>query len=512
MTTAPAGRPRVAIGSIFQESNHFAARRTDLALFRNTYILEGEEVLGLAGTDCETAGMLAVCERQGVAVAPLLAARSVSGGILTDECYRMLKETLLGRLRAAGPVGGVLLAMHGAMAAESEEDPEGDLLLAVRRVVGVTAPIVMTLDLHAHVTPRMVEQATGLVAFMHYPHDDAFATGERGADLLLRMLRGAARPVMALAKARMIVTGLNCRTSGDGPMARLERRARALEREPGILSVSVLPVQPFLDVPDMGCGALVIADGDADLAERHARAFAEEFWRERHAFEPEILPVAEAVRRGRAVDGGPVLLVDTADAAGGGAAGDSAALLRELLALGVTEPTLLMVVDPVVAADCHRAGVGSALRADLGHRIDPTWGEPVAVTGTVEALGDGRFRYTGGIFGGSWASMGPSAVLRIGGIRALVMSQPTYDWADEQYRAAGLDPRAAKFVGVKNPMNYRLAYHGVAKADFIVDTPGPTPATVRRLPFKRLQRPFFPLDDDGPAIQAVSSREAAGRA
>ena len=507
MIPTTSGGPRIAVGSIFQESNHFAAARTDLGLFRNSYLLEGDELEQLRDTDTEVAGMLAVCARAGAQVVPLLAARSVSGGPLTDGCYRSLRDRLIGRLRDAGPVDGVLLAMHGAMAAESEDDPEGEILAAVREVVGPDRPVVMTLDLHAHVTPRMVELATGLVAFAHYPHDDARTTGERGAELLLGAVRGAVRPVMALAKARMIVTGLNCATFDDGPMARMERRARDLERQPGVLSVSVLPVQPFLDVPDMGCGGLVVADGDVALAERLARSFADEFWAHRQALSAEILPVADAIRRGRAIEGGPVLLVDAADCAGGGAAGDSVALLRALLALGVEEPTLLTVVDPTAAAACSAAGSGASIALELGHRVDPAWGQPLPVEGTVEKLADGRFRYSGGPYGGTWGSMGPTAVLAIGATRVLVTSRPTYDWADEQFRSVGLDAREAKFVGVKNPMNYRFAYRGVARAALIVDTPGPTPPHVRGLSYRRMQRPFFPHDDRaGEAVVARSSR------
>jgi microcystin degradation protein MlrC len=509
--TPTTGEPRIAVGSIFQESNHFAAARTDLALFRNTYVLDGAELEQLRETDTEVAGMLTTCAGAGAQVVPLLAARSVSGGPLTDDCYRSLRDRLIARLREAGRVDGVLLAMHGAMAAESEEDPEGEILAAVREIVGPDRPIVMTLDLHAHVTSRMVELATGLVAFAHYPHDDARTTGERGAELLLGALRGTVRPVMALAKARMIVTGLNCATFDDSPMARMERRARELERQPGVLSVSVLPVQPFLDVPDMGCGGLVVADGDVELAERLARSFADEFWAQRQALSPEILTVAEAIRRGRAIDGGPVLLVDAADCAGGGAAGDSVALLRELLGLGVEEPTLLTVVDPAGAAACAAAGPGTSITIELGHRIDPAWGKPMRVEGKVESLADGRFRYSGGPYGGTWGSMGPSAVLAIGAIRVLVTSRPTYDWADEQFRSVGLDAGEAKFVGVKNPMNYRFAYREVAKAALIVDTPGPTPPHVRGLPYRRMQRPFYPHDDRSEELLVARSAELARR-
>ena len=129
----------------------------------------------------------------------------------------------------------------------------------------------------------------------------------------------------------------------------------------------------------------------------------------------------------------------------------------------------------------------------------------MTVTGVVTTVSDGRFLYEGGLFGGTWGSMGPSAVLRIGGIHLLIMSEPTYDWLDEQYRAVGLNPRQAKFVGAKNPMNYRFAYGDIAAAMLVVDTPGPTPAHVLHLPYERIDRPAFPFEDspDPPRIDIL---------
>ena len=487
---------RIAIGSIFQESNEFVTVQTELDLFRNSYVYERDDLFRLTDADCEVAGMLAVCARENAEVAPLVAAACVSGGSLSDACYTALKDAMLTPLRDAGPVDGVLLSMHGSMTVVSEGDPEGDMLVAVREIVGPDIPVVMTLDLHAHVTRRMVEHATGLVSYTHYPHDDAYTTGERGATLLFETLHGDIQPVMALAKVPLFASGCNGMTFGDGPMAHLTRRARELERQPGILSVSCFQVHPNNDRPEMGSGAVVITDRDGALAERTALSLAEEFWTRRHAFVPDVLSVAEAVEQGREIDGGPVLFVDTADCAGGGAPGDSVALLRDLLALEIEERAFVMVVDPDAAQACADAGIGRTVSFELGYHIDPTWGRPLPVTGVVRLLSDGRFLYTGGVYGGTWGMMGLSAVLQIGGIEVLIMSRPTYDWADEQYRAAGMDVRQAKFIGVKNPMNYNHAYRDIAKATFIVDTPGPTPVDIRCLPYKRIQRPCFPFDEN----------------
>ncbi len=270
MTSEQTGRLRIAVGSIFQESNHFVTTRTDLALFRNTYIVEQEELFDLAGTDCEIAGVLAVCVDEDVEVVPLMAARSVSGGPLTDACYGTLKQALLAPLEEAGRIDGVMLALHGSMVTESEVDPEGDLLVAVREIVGDDIPVVATLDLHANVTPRMVQQATALISYAHYPHDDAVDTGKRATRLLLATLRGEVSPVMALAKVPMLVSGCNGQTFDDGPMGQLTRHARELEQQPGILSVSCLHAHPYLDMPGMGCGSVVVTDGDSDLADTHS--------------------------------------------------------------------------------------------------------------------------------------------------------------------------------------------------------------------------------------------------
>jgi microcystin degradation protein MlrC len=341
----------------------------------------------------------------------------------------------------------------------------------------------------------MILQATGLVSYTHYPHDDTYTTGERGAALLFATLRGDVRPVMAMSSVPLIPVGSNGMTFGEYPMAYLTNRARELEQHSGILSVSCCAVHPNNDQPDQSSTAVVITDDDPDLAAETARSLAEEFWERRHGFIPDILPVADAVEKGRAIEG-PVLLVDTADCAGGGAPADSVALLRELIELGVTERTYVMVVDSVAAAACAEAGIGQTVSFDLGYHVDPTWGTPLPVSGIVRLVCDGRFLYTGGIYGGTYGMMGLSAVLEIGSIDVLVMSRPTYDWADEQYRSVGMDARQAKFIGVKNPMNYRYAYSDVAKASYIVDTPGPTPADIRHLPFKCRKRPFFPLDED----------------
>ncbi|NQT14949.1 MAG: M81 family metallopeptidase [Planctomycetes bacterium] len=489
---------RIAIGSIMIECNHLGGIPADIERFRSTELRYGREVLdadsGVVG------GVLQMLRRNSCEVLPTIVASGCPAGPITSECYRHLKTELLDRLRGAAPVDGVLLPLHGAAAVEDLGDPEGDLLAAVRDSIGPDVPVVVTLDLHAHVTAEMVRLADAIFSWETYPHVDAFQTGVRGAKMLLDILRHRCRPTMAMAKVPVLVGAVNGGTEGDGPFAEVMRFAKSQEGKPGVLSTSVFLVHPYLDLPEMGGGGLVITNDDLPKAEELAREIAMMYWHRRFDLEPALDSPTEAVKKGLRVDGGPVLLVETADCCGGGAAGDSVASLRALLDAELNETALVPVVDPEAAEICHRRGVGSEVILQLGHKLDPKWGTPLGVTGTVAKLSDGTFTYTGGIWEGQQGHMGPTAVLAIGAVRVLIASRPTYDWADEQFRCVGLDVCRAKFVVAKNPMNYRIAYADVAQAAYVLDTPGPTPATMRHHQYQHLQRPYFPADQDIPGL------------
>ncbi len=489
---------RIALGAIFTECNELGGVPIDLSWFERFDLKHGDEVLEMRHG--AVGGMLQVVGERGSSTVPLLYASTCPGGYITADCYSQLKGELLERLSAVLPVDGVLLPLHGAAVAEGVGDVEGDLISAVRRIVGPAVPIVATLDCHAHVTREMVGGADGLIAWETYPHRDAYSTGQRGARLLLDTLEGHCRPVMVMARVPVITSAIHGSTDGDDPFAVIMRRAKALEGHDGVLSTSVFLVQPFLDQPEMGSGALVITNGDRAQAEALASDLAREYWTRRFDFEGDIIAPSEAIRRGMKVAGGPIILVETADCSGGGAAGDSIATLAALLAAETGESALVPVVDPNAAAVCHQAGPGQEVTLTVGHSLDPRWGKPITISGRIGHLSEGRFTYTGGVWDGLEGKMGPTAVLEIGAIRLMITSYATYDWMDEQFQSVGLDANTAKFVVAKNPMNYRQAYGAIARAVCVLDTPGPTPPTVRHAPFQRVRRPYFPKDLDIPGL------------
>ena len=378
-------------------------------------------------------------------------------------------------------------------------------MAAVRKQVGPGVTVVATLDLHAYLTARMVEEADALVGYDTYPHVDLYETGVKAANLLLRTLRGEVRPVTLLARSPMLVPAEGMGTA-DQPMAGLLAEAKQLEQRPGILSVSLFPVQPWLDVPGTGFSVVAVADGPQRAAEVEpaVRQLAWRAWELRRKFEANLLQVDEAIRRALALDAGPTILSESADSTGSGSPGDSVAVLERLLALEVRERCLATVVDPPAVARAIEAGVGSAITVSVGGRLDSRWSRPVTLAGRVRLLSDGRFTYSDEKSRGTEGRMGRAAVIEVDRIAVLVTEQPVFTFDPAFYRSAGLEPRDAKIVVVKSPLQFRAGYGSFAKAMWVVDTPGPSTANLQRLDWQHVSRPLFPFDDDfEPEIRTV---------
>jgi len=488
-------RHRIAIGGIAFEGNSLSPRRSDRSQFEQKYLKAGAGIIAdLTGTRTEYGGALEVLQLRQADVVPLLATHGGAGGRVTSECWSELKGELLSRLRDAMPVDGVYLALHGAMLCVGSDDPEAEILEEVRAIVG-ERPIAASYDLHAHLTPRMLKAADITVAYQLYPHDDTFETGQRTVGLLLRTLDGEINPVVSMCTVPAIIPSQKQRTKGATPMAALYRRARSYEAETGALAVSYIATQPWMDVPGLGFSTVAVTNGDAELADQIATGMGRKFWESRHDFDVDIVAVDDAVRRGMAIEAGPVILVDAADCVGGGAVGDSVEALKRVLALAPKASVTTLIVDAETAQQAQAAGIGAEIDIALGNKLDRSYGTPLRARATVEGLSDGRFRFSGGVFGNTEAQMGPAALLRIGAGRIVVASFPSYEYAAEQLRALGLDPREFKFVIVKNPMNYQQAFEGAA-AFFILNSPGPTTPDLKSIAIPRAGRPLFPFDDN----------------
>ena len=481
-----------------QESNTFSPARSTMDYFKTVYAV-GDELKRMAFVQSEIAGFLRAGEEHPEAdMIPTFFTHALAAGRVLGEVYEQLKQTLLAAIREALPADGILLALHGAMAAEGHDDAEGDLIAAVRELVGDRVPIVISLDMHANVTRRMVQGVDAIVGYKTYPHVDHADTGYRAANILIAILKGEQRPSIAMVKLPLIVQAENAQTDGDGPMGRLIREAQAGEQAGRAIASSLFIVQPWLDIEEMGSSAVVVAD-TPELAQREAERLASLLWEAREEFRVSLHPVREMVELAeRSREGGPILMSDSADSSGAGATGDSNEVLAELIGLRAHErlTILLTIVDPEAVQQAIGLGVGRTGRFSLGRKLDPSYGHPLEVEAYVRTISDGLYTFGKGFYSNMQADMGPCAVLTTGKLAILVMGRTAYTIAPEMYRSVGLEPASADLVLVKSANQFRACFDGISDRIYILDTRGSSTPNFSKLPFTKLKRPFYPFDED----------------
>ena len=484
---------RIAIASLMQESNTFSTVMTRYEDFNPVF---GPAALQRhRGKLTEMGGFIDTLSRARHEIVPLCAAWAITANRTRRADFTRLVDEFSARLAQVRP-DGLLLAMHGAQTAEGVDDVESHVLMRAREIVGPVLPIVVTLDLHANITQAMIDRATALVGYHTYPHTDMYEIGQKAAKLLLSTLSGAIRPVMAWRKLPLLVNAENQQTS-RGPARRLFARAQLLEAAGRALAVSIFSVQPWMDIPEMGSAVVVVANGDVRAADRHAAAIAQKYWQMRREFEVSLTPPELAIRMALATKGGPVVLAESSDSTGSGSPGDSTGVLKHLVKAKLTEPVAIFLVDPEAAVQLSAAGVGATVTLPIGGKLDRRNSKPVRVTGYVRLVSDGRWTARArGYNTGIETCMGKTVVLEIGAVRVLIAERSAMTVDPELFRSHGIEPLYCKIVVVKSPNGFRAAYEPIAKRIILVDTPGVSTARLETLPFRRINRPIYPLDRD----------------
>ena len=480
--------PRIGVASLVQETNTFSPKPTVREDFT---ILAGEAALRtLAGTNTEYAGAVARLEGMGADVAPVLAGWALPSGRVTDETFEHLAGMLEREIDRALPLDGLVLSLHGAMVAGSILDADAALIEVVRGRIG-SVPLGVCLDLHANVTERMVELADIMVGYHTEPHVDMAATGERIARLVVKTVRGEVVPAMALAKRPMLVPAEGMRTD-IGPMSEVRGLADSLT-EGRVLDVSLFPVQPWLDVPELGLGVLVVTDGDLKGARSLAEQLADEVWRRRDLMTtPRLMVPEEAFRAVRESECRPFVMAHTADCPTAGAPGDDAVMVTEAARHAPGLVVLHSVVDAEASRRC-RSEVGRSVRLPVGGVFESS-AAPVEVEGVVTAVGSGSYRLTGRSFTGRQVSMGDWAVVTTGNHHLLVSSAPAITADPATWRHAGLEPDRADVLIVRSCSDYRANFPGSAPEAVNLDLPGPSTPRLEHLEFRHAPKPLYPHD------------------
>jgi microcystin degradation protein MlrC len=490
---------RVLIAQFMHETNTFSKLPTTLDDYRKRWLIEGEAMVPrFTGTRNEIGGYIDAVKKYGWQPVWAGAANATPSGKLTRECWETIRDMIVNAAKKAGKLDGICLSLHGAMVTETEDDAEGALLELLRGVVGPDVPIVTTLDLHANATLRMAKNANALVSYRTYPHIDGYERAVQAAALVQEAMEGKKKPRCLLVQPAMLEGAEHGRTTQPGLMLDLLAKADTFEKEPGINVVSIQAGFTWADIPYTGPS---VAVSHEPAAEARAKAIAheliDEIWRRRDEGAAKYYsPLSDGIAAARAGAGkkGPLVIADGTDNPGGGGYNDTTPVLKALLDAGIENVAFGTIYDPAVVQQAIKAGVGSEIEVSLGGHTDISMGAPVKAKAVVKMLSDGSFKNDGPMNAGVETSMGPTAVLRIGGIDVVTISNRIQTIDLQVFLSQGIDPTAKSVLVVKSVQHFRAAYAPIAREIVLVDSGGICSPDITRLKFTKLRRPIWPLD------------------
>lgn len=488
----------VLMAGLFHETHTFLAQKTTLEDFETGVMAEGPEMLVQArGNGSPMDGALETAEGLGWEVVPSIQMAAMPGGMVTADVVERFETRFFADLGAhLDRLDAILLILHGAMVSEGREDVEGALLerLAQRLdQAGRAIPVVAVLDLHANVSPAMVEHSTALVAYRENPHSDARDTAVRAARILDDLLKspGPVHQVHRPTPHVLPPTGVG---SAANPMRAVLDRAREIEAaDPRIIGINVMAGYAYADIADCGFSLNGATRGDParlEAALEELAALLEEHLDEGYPTEAplaEVLDRIDALPPGR----GPVLLVEAADNIGGGSPGDATDILGPLLATG-RRGIVAAINDPEAVAECAKAGLGAEVSLVIGAKTDTHHGAPVPIVARVRHLSDGVFDLENpkshlASMRGTRIDMGPSAVIETDQAQILLTTHKTAPMDLGHLHSQGIRPEEAELVIVKAAVSHKAAYDPIARASFNVDSAGLCTSNLTRLPYKRLK-------------------------
>jgi microcystin degradation protein MlrC len=492
---------RLLIAMMKHETNTFSPVPTPLARFgHGPGPLYGEAaVRAYRGTGTGLGAYLDLAEREGAEIVLPIAAGASPSGPVEDAAYAEITERICAAA-AAGGFDGIMLDLHGAMVTQSLEDGEGQFLKRLRAIDPVT-PIAVALDMHANLYDEIIANATVVTGYRTYPHIDTYETAWLAGEILLRAIRGEVRPVMAWGNMPMLPHVMRQGTD-DHPNRELQHRCAAMHAD-GALAASLFTGFPHADIVNAGLSAVVVTDGDRDLAGRLRDELLDRAWVEREAFVYQIEPLNEAVARAQGMPPrlpgeGPVVLLDHYDNCASGGTMDTTAVLAEILRQGLEDVAAFAIYDPQVVRQAIAAGIGARVTLSIGGKIAmpaiPATSPPLTVTGMVKTISAGRYKNRGPMARGVEMDMGPSVVLDTGTAEIVLISRHVEPSDLNCLLSLGIDPMQKRYVMLKSRIHWRAGLGPLAKA--VVDCAGVGVCTsdYGQLEFKKVRRPIYPLD------------------
>lgn len=477
------GRPRIGIVGVGIECSTFSPARTTLDMFRPLY---GEDIIASYPFFDKDSSLIDRAEW-----VPLMVAWATPGGMVARECYDTLLNRSLRLVRDNMPYDGIFLDIHGAMSVEGLDDPEGDYISRIREIVGDSVLISTSMDPHGCVSMRLAENTDLITAYRMAPHEDRYTSRKRAvSNLLERIEKGGGKPAYkAWVKVPVLLPGEKTSTRVE-PGKSLYETIVPVENRPGVTDAAIWMSYPWADEPRNHAVVMVVGD-DKDEVERGALGLAGKFWSVRNDFEF-VAPTASletAIDSALSSRTRPYFVSDMGDNPTAGGAGDVTWTLERLLKRpefkdeGGKRLIYASIPGPELVTQAISVGEGGYVDASVGAIVDDRYAPPVRLRGkVVKILDDGK---------------NAQAVVQVGSMQIIVTEDRLPFHYERSFDVLDLKPREADIIVVK--MGYLTEeLYAMQQGWMMAQTRGGVDQDLLKLPYRRLERPIFPLDPEMP--------------
>ena len=490
---------KLGIAGLGHETITFWPGTTGLEAFKRDELWGRDVIEKRRGTNTPIGGFIDVCESQGVEMLPVCVA---FGGVTATVANEVFDHYVGEMKRGFGEadLDGILLELHGAMVTESLQDTETHIVRGIREALGYDIPIMAALDLHANVSPAILEEATMVFGYHSSPHLDRAETGRRAARAILATARGEIEPTAAIAKPGVVVPSVFSYT-GAPPGGEIIERVEEWMRRPGVLDASMLFGFAWADVHQLGMAAVALTDSDPGLAREVVDDLSGFAWGRRealngggslHALDEGVRLAIEQSKKAQK----PIVVLDHADRTN-----DTTYVLRELMSQGAENAALPLLWDPEAAQACVEAGVGATVQLDVGGSTGWMDGGPVFVKGRVLWVGEGRYVGTGPMTKGLPVDQGTTAILDVDGIWLQLVSRRVGITGgalldEDPITQFGYETQGFDIIVTKSKTHFRAVYAPISEEIIVVDAPGQCPADLKVVEYRNVPPGVYPITTD----------------
>ena len=492
---------KCVVAMMQHETNTFSPLPTDLQAFASGVGLSqppsDQQAIDIYGnTDFAFAAMLEIAKAHGAEINVPVTAYAEPSGKVDDFAF----EIIVGKILQAVENGcdALFLDLHGAMVTESYDDGEGELLRRIRKIAP-DLPIAVALDFHSNLTSDMVDNATVIDGYRTYPHIDMFETGKRAAESLFKIIDRKLETKICWRSLPMMTHMLK-QTPSQQPMKDIMEQAIEAVSKGNLLNASVFGGFPLADIPHVSFSVLTVEQSLAGEGERLIDELCELAWRRRQDFIFVAEPLAESIRRAKALDEYPIVIADHGDNSGAGGSADDLTVLDEMLNQGLTDIVAGPIWDPGAVRQMIEAGEGAKISLAIGGKTDVLAinqiGHSLDCEGIVASISDGRFIIEGPMQTGLEVNLGQTAVLDIGAAKILISEERWEPYDPGCFTQAGIDPGNQKYILIKSRQHFRATFESIARHIVLAAGPGVCSSDYSQFNFLNLKRPIFPLDPE----------------